>query len=279
MSMASVRSGMRVLGALGSAAAVLAVAGCTGLTRDEAREALDEASVSAEAASLVGASVEIYTDFTIGGAVEAAAAELRTFVETQLPCAEVTLEGSTLTVVYGARPGTCTYRGQTYSGSHTVTVMRNQMDDVVVSHQWAALSNQRVSVTGSAMVTWSFTDRTRHVSHELEWTRLSDGRTGVGTGDRTQAALDGGLVVGFVESGERTWTGSAGTWTLSIEDVEMRWVDPCPQAGRYVLESPAGKTLTLSFERSAPTTITVTIASGGRSYDLDVTTLPASSTE
>lgn len=260
---------------VGVCASTLAIAGCTGLTREEAAAALDEAGLSAEAISLTGGSIEITTEFTIGGAVEAAAAEVRTFVETQLPCAAVTVSGATLTIEYGARPGICTYRGQTYAGTHSVTIMRNQMDDVVVTHTWTALRNARVSVTGSAMVTWSFADRTRHVSHELTWTRLSDGRTGVGTGDRTQAALEGGILEGFRESGERSWTGEAGTWTLTIEDVQMRWVDPCPQAGRYVLENPDGKSLSLAFDRLDADTIHVTIGNGGRDFEFDVTTRAA----
>jgi len=194
-------------------AAIVAIAGCreTALTRGEAAAALEEAGISAQAQSLTSSSVEITTNFTIGMAVESAAMELRTFIATQLPCAEVTLSGSTLTIVYGARPGTCTYCGQTYAGTHTVTIMRNQMDDVVVGHTWTALHNDKVEVTGTAMVTWSFANRTRHVVHELTWTRLSDGRQGVGSGDRLQSALPDGTLVGFSEDGTRTWEGESGT--------------------------------------------------------------------
>jgi hypothetical protein len=277
--MRAVRGGTQKIVAVALGAAALAFGCEAALTRGEAAEALEEAAIGSEAMSLVGGSVEIYTDFTIGGAVEAAAEELRTFVETQLPCAEVTVSGATLAIEYGARPGTCTYRGQTYAGTHSVTIMRNQMDDVVVTHTWDALRNERVSVTGSAMVTWSFADRTRHVAHELTWTRLSDGRTGVGSGDRTQAALEGGIVEGFRESGERTWEGESGTWTLTIDDVQMRWVDPCPQAGRYVLDTPFEKQATLAFDRVDEDTIHVEISSGARSYGFDVSRLGTTDSE
>lgn len=249
--------------------------GCQGLTRSEAAAALEEAELSSEAVALTSSSIEISTNFTIGEAVEDAAAELRSFVESQLPCAAITLEGNTLTTEYGANPGTCTYRGQTYGGVHQVSVMRNQMDDVIVEHSWMDFHNDRVSVSGHATVTWSFTEESRHVVHELTWTRLSDGRMGTGSGDRVQRPLDEGLLSGFSVDGTRQWEGESGTWDLAIENVEMRWVDPVPQSGRYVLTTPENKMLTLSFARSATSTITVTIASGARSYDIDVTTLPS----
>jgi hypothetical protein len=251
----------------------LSLGACGALTREEAATALEELEASADATALTGSSVEIATSFTIGQAVEDAAQEIRSFVESQLPCAEVTVSGATLTIAYGARPGTCTFRGQTYAGTHAITVMRNEMDDVVVSHAWTDFRNQTVEVDGSAMVTWSFDDQTRHVSHTLTWVRASDGRTGTGTGDRTQGVLSGGLLEGFTESGERTWTGEEGRWALSIEGVEMRWIDPVPQAGRYVLDTPFAKQLTASFARTGPRTIHVTITSGPRVYEFDVTSV------
>src|SRR5688572_18393650 len=74
-------------------------------TRAEAQEALEESNGVTAADSLASASVEISTSFTIGSAVEAAAAEIRSFIQSQLPCAEVTLEGATLTVEYGVNDG------------------------------------------------------------------------------------------------------------------------------------------------------------------------------
>jgi hypothetical protein len=256
-----------------TAASAMALAGCGNLTREEAAQALDEAQMSSQAAALTSTSVEITTDFTIGMAVESAAAEIRTFVESQLPCAEVTLAGATLTIEYGARPGACTYRGHTFSGSHAVTVMRNDMSDVVVHHVWDELSNGLVTATGDATVTWSFANPSRRVVHEITWTRLSDGRTGTGSGDRLQQPLPEGLAVGFQEAGDREWRGERGTWHLDIDDVEMRWVDPVPQSGSYVLDTPFDKEVSMTFERESDRVIKVTIAGGNREFEFRVTSL------
>ena len=138
--MSKMRNRVRGVALAMGAAAVFA--GCTALTQAEAAEALDEAGLASEAAALVSGTVEIGTEFTIGDAAQAAADELRSFVETQLPCAEASIEGATLTITYGAT-GRCLYRGQAYTGSHSITVMRNEMDDVVVSHVWDRLANDR----------------------------------------------------------------------------------------------------------------------------------------
>lgn len=240
------------------------------MTTAEAMQAVQEASISGDAENVTNGSIEITTDFTIGQAAENAAQEIRTFIETQLPCAAITLSGATLSVEYGAKAGTCTYKGNTYSGKHEITVAKNDMSDVVVNHTWTKLSNGRVEVTGSAEVTWSAANKTRHVVHELEWTRLSDGKTGTGSGDRTQKPLEGGLVEGFQVDGSRTWQGANGQWDLSIEGVQFRWVDPIPQAGTYSLVSPKDQSITMTFSRVDDDTIKVTLKSGEKTYSFDV---------
>lgn len=253
--------------------AVLALStwGCKqqGLTRAEASEALEESQLSTQAASLTSGTVEITTNFTIGGAVEAAADELKAFYTDQLPCAEVSLEGSTLTVEYGVN-GVCEYRGQVYRGSHSVTVSRNDEDEVVVDHVWHDLRNEVVEVNGTASVTWSLASPSRRIQHELSWERLSDGRTGVGSGDRTQRPLESGIDTGFSVDGTRHWSGNSGEWDLSINGVEMRWVDPVPEAGSYSLDTPFDKQVTLAFDRVDETTIKVTVSGGDKSFDFDV---------
>lgn len=240
------------------------------MTTAEAMQAVQEASISGDAENVTNGSIEITTDFTIGQAAENAAQEIRSFIETQLPCAAITLSGATLSVEYGAKAGTCTYKGNTYSGKHEITVAKNDMSDVVVNHTWTKLSNGRVEVTGSAEVTWSAANKTRHVVHELEWTRLSDGKTGTGSGDRTQKPLEGGLVEGFQVDGSRTWQGANGQWDLSIEGVQFRWVDPIPQAGTYSLVSPKDQSITMTFSRVDDDTIKVTLKSGEKTYSFDV---------
>jgi hypothetical protein len=241
------------------------------LTLAEAQQALEEAAVSGDAENVMAGSIEITTSFTIGQAVEHAAQEIRDFVHSQLPCAEVTLADATLTIEYGALPGSCTYKGRTYSGTHSITVDKNADDDVLVHHEWASLSNGRVSVTGTADVTWTFDDPSRRVVHELTWTRLADGRTGTGSGDRLQTPLAGGLDEGLEVNGSRSWVGDAGTWDLAIDGVQFRWVDPVPQAGQYTLLTPKGKTLSLGFSRVDEDTIHVTLKSGDKELGFDVT--------
>jgi hypothetical protein len=240
------------------------------LTVAEASEALNESSASTQASELASTPIEISTNFTIGSAVEAAAQSIQAFYQSQLPCAQVTLQNATLTVTYGAKPGNCTYNGHTFSGQSTVTVKRNDNSQVEVDHTWTNLSNGLVTVSGNAQVTWNFSDKTRHVVHELNWTRLSDKRSGKGTGDRLQSVLSGGLVEGIRVDGTRTWDGAKGHWELSIQGVEMRWADPVPQAGKYVLMTPASKSLSMSFSRVDEDTIQVTVTNGSKSLRFNV---------
>lgn len=241
-----------------------------GLTVSESREAVTEATVSSQATDLVSASVDVTTSFTLGQAVDAAAAEIRTFVQSQLPCADVQLSGATLTVVYGAKPGSCFYRGHQFSGKSQVTVARADTGDVVVDHVWTDLSNGLVKVSGTAHVTWSAANVSRRVQHQLTWTRLSDGRTGKGSGDRTQTPLAGGIAVGIQVDGTRAWDGQAGHWDLSIQGVQMRWADPVPQAGKYVLVTPKNKSATMSFTRIDDDTIQVVVTSGRATFKFNV---------
>jgi hypothetical protein len=243
------------------------------LTRAEANEALEESRLSNQAQALTSSTIEISTNFTIGDAAERAAEEIRAFYAAQLPCAELTLEQSTLTVEYGVN-GTCRYQGQVYRGSHSITVSQNDDDDVVVEHVWDGLENETIRVNGHATVTWSFDDPKRHVVHELEWTRLSDGRIGVGTGDRVQRPLEGSVLTGIAVNGTRGWKGESGEWALSINDVEMRWVDAVPRSGSYSLDTPFDKAVSMEFEKFDESSILVTVSSGNSSFEFKVVTLP-----
>lgn len=264
---------MRAVSFLAAAVAVTALAGCKQeeLTAAEARDAVEESSISSQASALTSNSVELSTSFTIGKGVKEAASELRSFIETQLPCAEVTASEGTLAIEYGKRGGQCTYRGNAYSGKHTVTIARNEDAQVLVNHVWTDVSNGKVKVSGTAKVTWDLDDKYRQVEHDLTWTRLSDGRTGRGTGTRKQTPLANGLGEGFQVDGERTWTGRNGTWETSIESVQWRWQDPVPQAGRYVISTPKGKTISLSFSRLDEDTVEVKIEGAKRDFSFKVT--------
>jgi len=255
---------------------VVALDGCllradsSAMSSSEASEALDEASVSSQASELTSASIDIATNFTIGEAAEQAAQDLSTFIVSQMPCAAITVSGSTLTVDYGAKPGACVYNGHTFSGEETITITPNS-SGVEVDHSWTNFTNGVVSVTGTAQVTWNTVSPSRHVTHSLTWTRVWDGRTGTGTADLTQTPLTGGVVVGFEENGTRTWDGESGHWSLDVDDVQVRWADPVPQSGSYTLTAPSLKTATLAFSRVDDSTIQVDLTSGHSSFDFDVT--------
>jgi len=249
------------------------LAGCPNedaLTAAEAQESLQQATAASQAENLASVSVDISTNFTIGDALDQAATELKAFVTSQLPCAEVTLDGPTLTVEYGVNPGNCAYRGHEFSGTSAITVTKNDRSEVVVDHVWTGLSNGSVRLDGTAHVTWNFADQTRHVVHDVEWTQLASGRTGRGTGDRTQKPLGGGIVQGIEIDGTRSWTGARGTWDLAIDAVQMRWSDPVPQAGRYSLSTPFDKSVSMSFSRVDDDTIQVTVAGPKREFSFTV---------
>ena len=140
---------------------------------------------------------------------------------------------------------------------------------------WPAedLSNGRINVTGDATVTWSSEDSSRNVVHELVWTRIIDGKVITGGGNRTQTVLTGGLIEGFASDGNRYWNSDRGDWDLDIDNVEIRWEDPVPQAGTYTLDTPFDKSASLSFERLDDDTIEVTIASGEEEFSFEVSKL------
>lgn len=247
------------------------------LTVAQAREALEEAAASDAAEGLLTASVELATHFTLGEAAVDAAAELRDFVESQLPCAEVAIADATLTIDYGTHPGACLWHGHAFTGRHVVAVDRSEAGEVVVEHRWIAFADDRTSLDGTATVTWSAADPSRRVQHDLLWRRKADGRTGAGAGDRVQRPLPGGLAEGFSVDGSRSWTGTAGVWDLAIQGVEFRWADPVPQAGRYLLATPDDRSVELAFARVDDETIEVTVTSAGRSFAFRVTRAGATS--
>ena len=104
---------------------------------------------------------------------------------------------------------------------------------------------------------------------------MSDGRSGTGSGDRTQRPLAGGISEGFSVDGSRKWSGKRGDWDLDIDGIEMRWTDPVPQAGSWVLTTPDEKVISLDFDRIDDDTIGVTASGGDRTIELQVSKLGA----
>lgn len=240
------------------------------LSADEARQALEETAAAFQAEALVANTVELNTHFTIGGAVEAAAQELHDFVTSQLPCADVTLEDTSLRVTYGAA-GACPYHGHSYQGTHTITLVSVDASGIVIDHDWDEVDNGVVMVDGTATVTWTVDDQTRRVQHQLTWTDLVREASFVGSGDRVQGPLEMSWEEGIVVDGTRSWSSDRGDWQLTIDGIRAHWDDPVPEAGTYRLQTPFdGKSMTLGFERVDDDTIAVTVESGNRSFSFNV---------
>ncbi len=245
---------------LGLGIALTAGAGCDlggEATGAEVRQAMDEIALTGQAAGLENGIVEITTSFTIGDGVESILEEVRTFAESQVACSTIeSPEPGKLVIDFGELGDLCQYRGKTYAGVVTVTWELSD-DAVIVKHDYAGITNGLVTLDGLATVTWA--DASRRV--QTDFTFEND-RTSIDVeSDRTQTLL-GGLGDGIKVVGTRDWTSPRGTWSLDIDDVEMRAVDPVPQAGSYTLTTPQEHQLTLSFERLDENTIEVSITGG-----------------
>ena len=244
----------------------------TTFTAAEITLALEESVKSAEGEAAVSEIIEINTNFTIGDAVDEAREELRAWLESQIACSTVTLEGSTITLDFGDLDDDCVYNGHTYAGTDAITLERNDTTDVLVSHVFTNLTNGDVTVNGTASVTWSASALSRRVVHNLQWTGPLDTAQLSASGDRTQQLLipgegiDGGLQV----DGERDWTTSNGTWHLAINTVQMRGVDPVPYSGSYALTNPSGDVLSIAFSYVDEDTIQVTVTGGRRDWVFNV---------
>ena len=109
--------------------------------------------------------------------------------------------------------------------------------------------------------------------HQHRTTQAGDARNELWRDARAQCR--GGIQI----DGERRWDNERGTWELAIADVELRWIDPVPQAGSYTLTTPKGKTAVLSFERIDDDTIAVTLSGGRKDLVFNVTRAGAVSDE
>ncbi len=247
------------------------------MTAVEQREAV---SLSVETARMDAATdevVHVTTSFTLGGAAADAVEELRAFWESQAPCATVTAAAPTLTVDFGTSEG-CTWNGRSWTGRLVVTVERTAPGEAQVTHAWEGLSNGIGTLDGGATVTWSAAEGTREVVVDATWVGVE--HTLDVQSDRTMRRLvpGGGPGTGIVVDGLRTWTvDGSRTWEMDIAGVELRPQDPAPQAGVYTLTNPAGRVLTVTFERVDEDTIRVT-AVGRRTWIWEVTAAGATET-
>jgi hypothetical protein len=239
----------------------------------DAQQALEESSISSQADALLSDAVEISTHFSVGNAASVAASELASFVQSQLPCADIEQDGATLSIAYGAQAGDCSYHGHIFSGEQTLRIMRNAANEIAVHHEWVDFGDGRIQMNGSADVVWSSTTSRRHITHEITYQVLSGrfvGRSASVSGDRTQDPLAAGLAVGILIDGTRNWQNTRGDYTLDIDGVEMRWLDPVPQAGVYELTTPAGESFSLTFGRKDADSIQVSARSGTHEFSFIV---------
>lgn len=244
------------------------------LSDAEVNEALQAVLVSQQGAVLTGNAVEISTSFTLGDAWERAVENTRDFYESQIPCSDVAVEGRTVRLDFGSLDDACTFDGRTYAGIQTLTFDRVEPGLAEVTHGFEGFTDGTTTLDGHAMVTWDVAAGTRRVQHDADWTR-TDGEVLTATGDRVQTLVDAsaGVAAGIQIDGERAWTWKDKDWELDIDGVQVRAIDPVPQAGSYVLTTPRDKTLTLLFERLDAVTIQMTLEGGQHARVFEVTAL------
>jgi hypothetical protein len=240
---------------------------------DSAQQALEESTVASQADALMSDAVEISTHFSVGNAAALAAIELASFIQAQLPCADIQRDGATLSIAYGAQAGDCSYHGHVLSGESSLRIMRNAADEIAVHHEWNDFGDGQVLLNGSADVVWSSTTSRRHITHQITYRVLSGrfaGRSASASGDCMQDALDAGFAVGIRIDGTRSWQDVRGSYELDIDGVEMRWLDPVPQAGIYELTTPSGASFSLTFGRKDADSIQVSARSGTHAFSFVV---------
>ena len=236
----------------------------------EMREALDEIMLAGQGQAVENEIIEITTDFTLGEAAQTIANKLRDALESQIPCSTIIVEDNTLTMDFGGLEDTCVYNGHTLAGVITLEITYDAIGHkAVVDHDYQDLTNGVVTLNGKKTVTWD--EKSRHVVTDLMVVR--DGESVHSTSDRVMTLLDpaAGLAGGIIIDGGHQWDNDKGLWDLRVDEVEIRWIDPVPQAGSYTLDTPRGKTIGLGFARIDDDTIAVTLSGGGRERVFHVT--------
>ena len=232
------------------------------MTAGEAFTALEQTADSSRGEQATNEPIEISTYFTIGAALEEAAAQFAAFWESQQECTTTTIVDSTVTVDFGTLEDNCDFEGYHYGGIAMITVDDTTEGELQVTHEWQELNNGDVEVNGGAVVDWSGNDQTRHVATSHTWTDLEDGTTVDVEGDHIQGWIDEELRVwgGITMNGTRDWVTSEGAeWHIDMSDLEIRLQDPVAQDGTITLIDPEGRELTLDHERIDETTIRITI--------------------
>lgn len=241
----------------------------------EALDAMAQVNQSARGEQATAEVVEVSTEFTIGAALIDAAQAIGDFWDSQAPCTTVTLDGALVTIDYGTLEDDCVYNQHTYAGVNTVEVVSTTLGTLQVDHTWTGFTNGDVQVDGAAEVTWDGSDLSRRVVTDHTWTDVNDPSLQVDVhGDHVTAPMETGVSFwnwGFTLDGTREWTTEGETWSLVMADMELRMLDPAPQAGTVDLVAPNGKTLTILYDRVDEDTISATlmgVRGGDRVYHI-----------
>jgi len=254
---------------------VLILAGClddSHWDETQATTALDEAIASSKAENLAHKITEITTDVTMGERAEDAAADRAAWFKSQIPCSTATVEGSTLTIDFGTLKDGCVYEGKTYAGVLEVTWREaalddpDPMDDLDVIHDWHGFTDGTVTLDGRTVVYWTSPSIPSRVTHDLVWhddERTVDQQSDVWIQRLAPEAGVTGYRPGVELNGWRLWEAEYGMVHLDIDAIEIRGMDPVPQAGTWRLRNDAGDVIRMHFDRVDADTIRVTIDGDG----------------
>jgi hypothetical protein len=243
------------------AAALQLAAACTnaaergGASVESAEVAVQESALTAQLDGSIADAAERNSRFDIGQGLDNAAEQLELQLNQELPCAAVPWDDD-------AGSG-CSWNGRALAGQHSVRVMRNADNEVGVHHEFTDFRDGKLSVSGSADVTWSRISKSRRVLHAVTFAVLSGasaGVTGQSTGDSTQLTLVDGVRI----NGLREWQSSRGFYSLDMQAIEQRFSDSVPQLGAYELTLPTDDALTLAFGRIDTDNIRVTVQGAQR---------------
>ncbi|MEE2779098.1 MAG: hypothetical protein VYE15_01140 [Myxococcota bacterium] len=235
------------------------------LTRDEARSALNETSLSTQVyglATLVASSLQSQQAST----EEELASDLRSWWAQQLDCGTVAGEGTGVSVVFDEQG--CDWLQRTWTGEIALEVTGTSAQQHQLSGTFTQVSTGILAVSGSVSVTWSREANTGTIVHSLTWSDGTNGRVSEGECVLTLEE-DGGVVT---LNGERSWDGDTGPWTLTLEGTAVRGADPVPETGRYKVESPVAGPLDLDFQRGGEDTLSVSVTGMGQAYSFTVVT-------
>jgi hypothetical protein len=240
----------------------IALNGCSNeekLTADEAEESLLHLMPASAAENLTDAAVDLSLQFAPGDSPEKATFKLMNGIGADLPCAQVSVDGLTLTVEYGVNPGNCEYRRHTFSGTSSMTVRENESGETVLDQVWTGLSDGVVRLDGTVTVNPNYASSMRHVVHDLVWEVLATGRTSKGVGERRQwSSIDGSTS----SSGTQRWSDDSGTWQLDMYSARKSRFASLPEFGGYWLTSPSNREVGIGFSRLDAGTIVVTVERG-----------------